>query len=97
MARAILPTRMNRASRLCPPYSFSLDYLVGAGDERPRDLEAERLGGLEVEEQLDFRGLLDRQIGRLIASENPAGIDADRTERVRKTGPITHQAAGRSE
>src|SRR5437016_5995223 len=67
----------------------SFNDLVGAGDERPRDFEAERLRGLEVEEQLDFRSLLDRQIGWLVASENPARIDADRTERIRKTGSIT--------
>ena len=41
--------------------------------------EAERLGGLEVDDQLDFRGLLDRQIGWLLALENPAGVDADQT------------------
>jgi hypothetical protein len=39
----------------------SLDHLVGAGDESPRDLEAERLGSLEVQEQLNFRSLLDRR------------------------------------
>src|SRR5262249_17401352 len=77
--------------------SRSLDHLVGAGDESPRDLEAEHLRGAQVEEQFDFRGLLDRQIGRLIAFENPAGVDAGRTECVRKIGSIAHQAASRCE
>ena len=54
----------------------SLDHLVGAADQRVWDVEAERLCGLEIDVQLDFRGLLDRQVGRLIALENPAGIDA---------------------
>ena len=47
-------------------------------------VEAERLGGLEVDDQLDFRGLLDRQIGGLLAFENPASVDADLTVRLRK-------------
>jgi hypothetical protein len=37
---------------------------------------AERLGGLEVDEQLDFRDLLDGQISRLVAPEYSPGIDA---------------------
>ena len=46
------------------------DYFVGAGKEQVRDGEAERLGHLEVEDQLDLRGLLDRQIGGPFAVKN---------------------------
>jgi hypothetical protein len=38
--------------------SLLFDHLVGASKKRLRDGEAERLGGLEVYNQLDFRGLL---------------------------------------
>ena len=60
---------------LCPAGSF--DHLVGAGKQRRRDVEAERLGGVEVDEQLDFRGLLDRQVRRLLALEDLSGVNSD--------------------
>jgi hypothetical protein len=34
------------------------------------------LAGLEVDDQLEFRGLLHRQVGGLLAPENAAGVDA---------------------
>ena len=40
-------------------------------------VEAERLGGPEIDHELDFRDLLYRQIGRLLALEDAAGVDAD--------------------
>src|SRR6516162_4795777 len=59
----------------------SLDDLVGTGEDRRRDRQAKRLGGLEVYDQLEGRRLLNRQIGRLSALQklsrvNPGlGID----------------------
>jgi hypothetical protein len=44
--------------------------MVGTQQERFRDAEANLLGGLEVDDQLEFLGLLDRQIGGLYALEN---------------------------
>src|SRR6476620_3594181 len=41
------------------------DHLVGAGEERRWNGEAEGLGGLEVDRQLEFGWLLHWQIGRL--------------------------------
>src|ERR1700682_297599 len=57
----------------------SFDHLVGAAEQREWHCEAERLGGLEVYEQLNFRRLHDRQVGRLHASENFPGISTEQT------------------
>src|SRR5438132_11287815 len=52
------------------PSTPSLDHLVGAGDERRRDVKAKRLRGLEVNDQLELRRLLHRKLAGLRALEN---------------------------
>jgi hypothetical protein len=42
-----------------------LDHLVRPPQHRGRDGEAERLRGLEVDDQFELRGLLDRKVGGL--------------------------------
>jgi hypothetical protein len=48
-----------------------LDDLVGAAEQRDWEGKAERFGRLEVDDQLDFHCLLDRQLSRLGTFENP--------------------------
>ena len=55
------------------------------------------LAVLRLMHQLDFRRLLDRQIGRLIAFENSPGVGADQMIVFRLTAAIAHQAAGGDE
>ena len=52
-----------------------LDYLIRPRQQRRRDRQAEGLGGLEVDHQLELRGLLDGQIGGLGALEDLVDID----------------------
>src|SRR5258706_4015260 len=47
-----------------------LDHLIRPQQQRRRDREAERLGGLQVDDQLELRGLLYGQIAGLGALED---------------------------
>src|SRR5215472_7620380 len=60
--------------RLSQQHSCSLDHLVGAGEHARRQLKAERLCCLEVDDQLVLGGRLYRQIGRLLALENAIDV-----------------------
>jgi hypothetical protein len=73
------------------------DHLVGADKRAGRDSNAERPGGLEVQEQLNFRGLLYRQLARLFAFENTGDVDAGQTVSVGNATAIARQAASRDE
>jgi hypothetical protein len=53
---------MAAAIRLSQQHSCSFDHLVGANQKRGRHSEAKCFGGLEIDDQLKLRGLLDRQI-----------------------------------
>jgi hypothetical protein len=57
-----------------------LDHLIGPRQQRRRDREAKGLGGLEVDDELESRGLLHRQISRPGAFENPVDIASRATQ-----------------
>jgi hypothetical protein len=52
----------------------SLDQIVGAGDQRKRQADAEFLGGFKVDYQFVLSRRLHRKIGRLLSLED--AVDA---------------------
>src|SRR5262249_204796 len=62
--------------------------------QRRRDREAERFGGLEVDDELELCGLFDGQIGWLGALENLVDVRRSAPKEIRNVRSIGHQASG---
>src|SRR5262245_65271825 len=75
----------------------SFHHSVGAGDERRRNYEAERLRGPEVDDQFESGWLQHWQIGRARLLEHERGIRALLAIHIGKVRSIAHQAARRGE
>src|SRR5262249_40666358 len=69
----------------------SLDYLVGAGEQLRRHFKAERPVRLQVDDELKFGHLQDREVCGLRALEDSAAIVADLAKHLRTIGRVAHQ------
>src|SRR5262247_4141899 len=76
------------------PAGPSFDHLIRPLQERRRDREAESLGGLEVDDQLELNGLFDRKVGGFGALQDLVDIGRGAAEEIREACPISHEAAG---
>src|SRR5262245_55453742 len=70
----------------------SLDQLISLCDEQRRHFETERLGGLEVDDQLELRGLLDGQVGGLGALEDLVHVGGSELKHISTVRSIGHKA-----
>src|SRR6202043_67946 len=75
----------------------SLDHLVGAREQRDGRVEAERLGGLQINGKLVFGRKLDRQIAGLCTFENAVDVRGRAAETLDNVNPVGSQAAFRDE
>src|SRR5215468_6214104 len=73
--------------------SYLLNHLVGASEQRRRNLDAERFRGVEVDHELEFRRLFDGQIGGFRALQDFVYIVRSHAEHVGQVRSIRHQAA----
>src|SRR6516225_9292258 len=76
-----------------PSFAFSFDHLVGALLEKPRHVEAERLSGLEIDDQLRSGRSLDRQFAYLGALEDSTDVSCRVLVKVGQIGAVGHQPA----
>jgi len=65
-------------------HNRSLDHLVGAQEDRRWDLNAERAGGLQVDDQLELDSLLDRHVGDVCTSEDLVSVRRRAPRRARR-------------
>src|SRR5262249_36573683 len=73
----------------------SFDPIVGDREYARRDSETERLSRGEVDDELEFARPQHRQIGRLLALENPADEYSILAKRIRPSGTVAYQPTGR--
>src|SRR6516165_8052644 len=92
--RLVPKADVSRCSKTSAQKLGLLDHLVGQCEKLRRNFEADRPGGVEVEDQLEFGRLHDRQDGWLLALENAAHISAGLLIQLRKVRPIAHQPSG---
>src|SRR5215510_8363527 len=71
----------------------SLDHLVGAGEERLWDRQSDRRRGPEIDDQFEVGGLVDGDVGGLLAFENPVHDLRGTSIPVGKAVPVGHEAA----
>src|SRR4051794_23073350 len=76
----------------CSKIGLLFDEPVGAGKQCWRHPETERPCGLEVDEEIEFRRLLDRQITRPRPLQNSVHVDCGSAKQVRVARTITHKA-----
>src|SRR5262249_15134117 len=78
------------------PSTPSFDHLVGAGEQRWRNIEADSLGRDQIDDKIIIGRLLDRQIARLGAAQDLVHVLGGAAEKRVEIRPIRHERAGLS-
>src|SRR5262249_29724071 len=73
------------------------DHLVGAREQQRRNVETDRFGGGEVDDELKLGGLLDRQIAWFFTLEDTIDIGRGLPISIEHFRPIGHQPSAHCE
>src|SRR5262245_47713276 len=73
---SLLGPDFHRLDRTSLRLAHSFDHLVGEREQRRRHFDAERARRLQIEHELEPGRLHDRNVGRLLALEDTARINA---------------------
>ena len=68
---------MQRSKDMRCSHKALFNHLVGELLQIERHLEAKHLGGREIDDEIELRGPLDRQVARSLTLENAGGVDAN--------------------
>src|SRR5216684_4767458 len=95
LSSANLQTRgaQPRTALTPPPFSW-IDHLIRPLQERLGDGEPAGLGGLEVDDELELRGLFDREIAWFRALEDLIHVGGGTAKEIGIIRAISHQPAG---
>src|SRR6266700_1961636 len=91
---SLLGPDFHRLDRTSLRLAHSFDHLVGAGDERRRQLEAECIGGFQVDCEVELRWQFDGQVRRVRALQDSVHVAGGAPEQVRKIRPVGDESAG---
>jgi hypothetical protein len=72
----------------CGKPALLFDHLVSAQEEISTDRQSERSRCFEIDDKLEFGGLLNRQVGRLRAFQNLVDISGGAQEQIGKAWAI---------